>query len=106
LSQYSPAGRSEFSASHSISLDFSSKPFSTSSRAPIGSIARIGGMNGSHARIMARNRSSHVSSRIVPNSWYQPPRNRLTVLVSASKPWPVWNGSHGLRSSFSANVAL
>ena len=63
-------------------------------------------MNGSTARSWRRKRSAHVSSRIVPYSVYQPPMNAATALCSASKPWAVWNGAHGLRSSFSAKHAL
>ena len=63
-------------------------------------------MNGSHAASWPRKRSCQVSSRMVPNCVYQPPRNRLTVLSVGSKPCWTWNGVHGLRSSFSAKAAL
>ena len=47
---------------------------------------------------------SHISRGPPPNSVYQPPRNTVTVLASASKPVLTWNGSHGLASSFSAKA--
>jgi hypothetical protein len=106
LSQYSRAGRGEFFASHSTSFSRVSKPYSTSLFAANGSRATIGSMNGSQAASCPRKRSRHVSSRIVPNCVYQPPRNRLTVLSVGSNASWTWKGVHGLRSSFSANAAL
>jgi hypothetical protein len=78
-----------------------SKPFSTNSRATIGSRTIVQPIPGSSPETIAISFSCQYSRRYSDHTFPQM-YEMVTALSSAPNPCSTWYGSHGLRSSFSA----